>query len=361
MSKLDPSQLSNLQELANKWSPIIYLHSDEKYFPCSANWLLENSVLIDYNTSPTTIISPVTNMDMYNVSKKYNFERRVDGDIILSYDNEIYSGENPLKNVPCYCLIRKQNDKIYITYMFLFTYNGEYSILGLANAGFHPADIEHITVELDSSYNLLRVFYGAHGVADGRWIKASDVEMDNNKIVAYMSLNGHGLYPKEGTAFRLFGLANDHLNKGSKWIPRVNLIFQRNDPNFDPNTMGWTTFNGRLGGSQRKGDTSGITGLPDKSWINEIDNTDEMFYKPPVIIEPTIAIVLSAIKDLFYFTILYFIVVFAIKFINKHIVQKKQDKKYTFLDHMLTIVSLLFFFYILRKIGTLIIQYYAPS
>jgi hypothetical protein len=361
MSKLDATQLAQLEQLANKWSPIIYLHSDEKYFPCSANWLLQNSVLIDFNTVPFSAVSPVTNADMYNIAKKYNFERRVDGDIILSFDNEIYGGESPLKNVPCYSLIRKQNDKTYINYIFLFPYNGEYSILGLTNAGYHPADIEHITVELDSSDNLSRVFYSAHGVKDGRWVKAGDLEMENGKIVAYMALHGHGLYPSEGTVFRIYGLANDYLDKGSKWEPKANLIFQKTDPNFDINTMGWTAFYGRLGGSQRKGDTSGITGLADKAWINEIDNTDETFYQPPVIIQPNIAIVLSAIKDLFYFTILYFIVVFAIKFINKHIVQKKQDKKYTFLDHMLTIISLIFFFYIFRKIATLIIQYYVPS
>jgi hypothetical protein len=361
MSKLDPSQLSNLQELANKWSPIIYLHSAEKYFPCSANWLLQNSVLFDFNTNPIIATSPVTNIDMYNLAKKYNFERRVDGDLILSFDNEIYSGENPLKNVPCYCLIRKQNDKTYITYIFLFTYNGEYSILGLANAGYHPADIEHITVELDSSNNLSRVFYSAHGVKDGRWVKASDIEMEDGRIVAYMALHGHGLYQQEGTVFRLYGLANDYLDKGHRWVPQANLIFQRTDPNFDINTMGWTTFNGRLGGSQRKGDTSGITGLADKAWMNEIDNTDETFYQPPVIIKKKLATVLSAVKDFFYFTMLYFIVVVAIKFINKNIVQKSKIKKYKLKDHLLTIVSLLFFFYILRKIGTAIIQHYAPS
>ena len=61
--------------LLQKWSPIVYLHSKEKYFPCSADWLLKNSTLVDYSTNPVTKISPVTNMDLYENARLHDFKK----------------------------------------------------------------------------------------------------------------------------------------------------------------------------------------------------------------------------------------------------------------------------------------------
>lgn len=218
--------VQNYNTLIDKWSPIVYLHPEEKYFPCSVDWLNANSVLIDHNTQPPTIIQPVSNTALYNVSSKYNFERRVSGDIVQSFTSELYPGQIPINQVPIYALVRSLNDKLYITYVFFYAKNGEYSILGLSNAGQHPADIEHITVELNSDGSqLLRVLYSAHAPKDARWVKAENVPTEDGKIVVYSAVNGHGLYPSEGTVFRLFGLTNDYTEKGTKWEPRPILVF----------------------------------------------------------------------------------------------------------------------------------------
>ncbi len=59
-----------------QYSPIIYIHSEERYFPCSINWLLNYSTLIDFNDN--TRISKPTHKDIFEIAKKYNFERRGD-------------------------------------------------------------------------------------------------------------------------------------------------------------------------------------------------------------------------------------------------------------------------------------------
>lgn len=112
--------VQNFNTLINKWSPIVYLHPEEKYFPCSIDWLNTNSVLVDHNTQPPTLINPTTNISLYNISGRYNFERRVGGDIIQSFTGQLYPGQIPINQVPIYALVRTKNDKLYITYVFFY-------------------------------------------------------------------------------------------------------------------------------------------------------------------------------------------------------------------------------------------------
>jgi hypothetical protein len=350
--------ISDEQSIVDKWSPIFYLHSDEKYFPCSVDWINKNSVLVDHNTSPPTYVSPVTNMDLYNISKKYNFERRVSGDIILSFGKELYPGEQPIKNVPIYGLIRSQNGKIYIIYTVMFARNGEYSILGLADAGQHPADIEQMVVELDENTGeLLRVFYGAHSTWVRKWVDAKNVPMEDGKIVAYMALRGHGLYERPGTVFRLFGLSNDYVEKGIKWQPKVKLIFPRDSPKYVPAEMGWTAFYGRFGGTTEKGDASGIVGAAEKQ---AIPDTDASKYHPPVIFSPETSEYLFMIKDFVILLIVYFIAFGVLRLTDKFIVRGPAGS-YEFKDHVITIIIFYALIQIYKKFGHFMINKYAPS
>ena len=347
------SSLETQAALINKYTPVLYFHPDEKYFPCSSEWLMKNSTLIDFNDSPPKTYDVVTNQVMYDISKKYNFQRKGDGELILSFDNSLYKGEIPIRNVPIYTLFRETPNKIFITYIILYAYNGEYDILGLIQGGMHPGDIEHITVELNKSGELQRVFYSAHGTKDGRWVNKEDIEMENDKIVCYVALTGHGLYPKEGVIFRLFGVANDHTMKGQRWQPKPFQIFRFDDPNFKPDTMGFFAYNGRIGGLMEKGNTDGITGLPDKSWFHQIDNPNPEDYKPPTILSPTIGGILIGAKDIVVFAIGYAIVYNILKFISKG--------QPTYKTHFLTIFITLTTFAIIKIVLRSIIKKYLPS
>lgn len=362
MELLNETQLNKFSILVNKLSPIIYHHPDEKYYPVSIEWLMKNSTLIDYTTiNSPIIISPVSNIDMYEIAAKYNFEQKLDGSILFSFGSELYKGEHPTRNVPCYALIRKIEDKLYITYIYLYAYNGEYPILGLENAGYHPADMEHMTLELDANTEqLLRVMYSAHGVKDGRWVLADQVPMENGKIVAYMALNGHGLYPQEGIAFRLGGLSNDYLVKGAKWEPRAELIFLPNHHNFNIETMGWVAFNGRFGGEARPGNTDGIAPLIDKGWIRDIDILDNSLLTPPVIFSPIVGNALITVKNIIAFIIVYFIIYKILTLSDKYIISPS-DGIYGWKEHIITIMLFLFLLVISKNIVIKIIKKFAPS
>lgn len=61
------------------------------------------------------------------------------------------------------------------------------------------SDWEHITVRvgLGPTYPLQGVWYNSHRNVEGEWADASEVPRDEHgRIVAYVALNGHGVYPK---------------------------------------------------------------------------------------------------------------------------------------------------------------------
>lgn len=304
-----------MEALVSKFTPIIYLHPEEKYYPVDINWLLKNSTLKDFNDS-ATIKSP-TQRDLYNVAQKYNFQTRKDGDVVLGFEPSTYRGQTPVSDVPIYALVREKNDKVYITYVILFAYNGAYNIAGLADVGEHPGDMEHITIEASKDGTLLRGFFSAHGIKDGRWVNAEEIQKENGKIVAYNAVNGHGLYPYEGTAIRFGGAANDILIKGEKWEPIASIIYPKDDPRFNIDTMGWSVYNSRFGGPIDKPNTDGVTGLPDKGWIQNIDNPDETFYKPPSILVKKTETTYSILSFILKISVLYLAIYFIIKIFNK--------------------------------------------
>jgi len=342
-----------MEELVNRFTPIVYMHPEEQFFPVSINWLLQRSELIDYNVSPNGIKSP-TNRDLYNIAQKYNFQTVKEGDIILSYNEYVYKGQIPMSEVPIYALYREKDGKKYITYIILFAYNGTYNIAGIAEVGDHPGDMEHLTVELNTDNTLSRVFYSAHGVKDGRWVDAKDVLFENDKIVAYNALNGHGLYPHEGIAFRFGGFANDYLIKGQKWEPKAEIIHLKDDPKFNIDTMGWTVYDGRIGGKAIKGNTDGITGFPDKAWIKAIDNPDKTFYNPPSIIRKSNLYTSSTY--ILRVIIGYFIIYGLIKIVNNYL--KEKSFSISLKVHIIVILIMLIISMSFRKVIEPILKKY---
>lgn len=352
-----------MEELIKKYSPIVYINSEEKYYPCSIEWMLKNSTLVDFNTN-TKIKNP-SQRDLYNIAQKYDFQRRGDGDIVLSFEEETYRGQSPLSDVPIYAYSWTKDDKIYLTYIILFTYNGSYDIAGLASLGEHPGDIESVTVECNRDGKINRVFFGAHGTKDGRWVDSSLVETENDHVVCFMAYSGHGLYYKPGQVFRFGGFANDNTDRGVKWFPRISMIYKKDDPNFNIDTMGWTVYNSRIGGSQDKPNTDGIMGLADKAWYQYGTNTDVNYYKPPPIIKEgkpisTYNIIVEFLKiALIYGSILVLRYILGKYVFNKYL--SSDSAKDTILQYLIIVSILLILHKTLLKTGNYIILNYIPA
>lgn len=343
--------------LINKYSPVLYFHTDEKHYPSSVDWLLKYSTLVDFMDG--TRKSSPSQKDLFDISKKYNFKMFNDGSVMLSFGEETFKGQHPVSSVPCYTITREKSGKLYITYLFFYPYNGSYDIIGLAGLGSHPGDIEHITVELDTTGKLLRVFYGAHGIKEGRWVPASNVPLENGHVVCYVAYNGHGLYPKPGQSFRVAGFANDYLNKGLRWQPEPFRVFLPQDPKFNPNTMGWIAFNGRIGGPSNKKSTEGIMGPMDKSWFSEGEITEASYYKPPMIISDRFSKPYSMIIDLLRIAILYAVIVGTTRILEKVLPEKYKNS--TVLKAGVVTLVVLAMYYTYRVHGERLLKKYVPS
>jgi len=204
-----------------RYSPVLYLHTNEKYFPCSFEKYLSKSKLY-YND----------NLVFDNVNRNNLVQYRYNGEIAnglnwnlrTDFTNEdTIMNARALNDVPIYAYIKEINEDIlHIYYIYFFAYNGPYKIL-FKNIGSHYADIEHITVEVNRhTGNLLRVYYSAHGYKAGMWKNADEIDYNiDGRPIVYLAKGSHASYPKSGTYYRIYGFANDLCNNGYKWTPNI--------------------------------------------------------------------------------------------------------------------------------------------
>ena len=230
-----------INTILKKNKPVIYFHKSEKYFPCNADFFVKNSILIKDNKM---IDTNMTQTKLYHYSKDKN-EHELNEMFIQPIDEKVrYGYRYDYNDSPLYYYVRTENEKIYIYFFLFYGYNGSYNILYIDETGQHYNDVEHFTYEIDiKTQKLERIFFSNHGKKDGIWKNINDVEMDKierKRPVLYVAKNGHGFYPKSGSIFRVFGLANDLTDKGHKYDKYDYIqILNENDKQFDPEKHGW--------------------------------------------------------------------------------------------------------------------------
>lgn len=242
----------NIDNFLNKYKPIIYFHSDEKYFPCNADYFVKNSHLIKNNKTIDTEM---------NQTKLSKIEPDNKTFIQPINDTIIYGFNHNYQDAPLYYFVRDDTikNKIFIYFFLFFAYNGSYNILNIAEVGSHYNDVEHFTYQIDKNTGVLeRIFFSAHGSDEGIWRNENEIEFikENNmddlelpkRPVLYCAKNGHGFYYKPGCIFRFFGFANDLTNKGHKYSDFNYIkIDKPEDKDFNPELYGWFYSNIRMG------------------------------------------------------------------------------------------------------------------
>ena len=137
----------------------------------------------------------------------------------------------------------------------------------------HESDVEHITQEFerkDDQWALSRIFYAAHGSAEGIWLDAQDssknplqtkVAFEDTHPVVYIAKGGHGCYPEQGTYVRIFGFANDRTDKNTiRWTPKWVRLYEPEEQSFNAEVHGWPFLPGDFG-------PRGVTALGHKNWF----------------------------------------------------------------------------------------------
>ena len=253
----------DLTQAIQFFKPIFYLFHGEQMFPSSIDYILENSDLIQDNN--VLMKRPITNQSLYDLSDRKN--------LYLDIDDGIITGQTNLSQVPVYAIYRETDTFYEIIYITVFPYNGSYNVLHLEKVGHHYGDIEHVSIRIKKDFtykkeDIICVFFGAHRSEDGKWIYFEDLEFEQDRLVVYVAKDGHGNYHKPYMALRHFGLANDYFDKDIRWDPPVNILYFKDHPKFDKNTMGWMYFSGLIG-------ENGISSVSSKSWFNGEPNPED--------------------------------------------------------------------------------------
>eukprot|EP01080_Neovahlkampfia_damariscottae_P008805 gene8805-753_t len=173
-----------------KFSPIIYIHKNEKFFPTPLDHSCKNTFT---NVPNSELLKKSTKVHLDN----YGYRK---------FDN----------NAPLYVKVKQSKhdkNKWWFIYAIWQAFNdcgpdarltATIGGIGLKNdkiplcpGGVHEGDWEHVTVEVDSTLSTIsRVYIAYHSF--GRWYKPSQLHMEAGHPTAYMAKGSHALYRKPG-------------------------------------------------------------------------------------------------------------------------------------------------------------------
>jgi len=254
-------EVDKLKVLIAKYAPVLYLHPDDKYMPCSAEYYMSHSELrvssSSYFGDYIVLLKEgeVTSDTLLACQHTHQQSGGNDGSLYLALNPSARCGMPPDHidgSVPLYVhpkavITTSENGKdasgvaeaLELTYITFYAYNGPYYVGGLIKTGHHDADWEHLTVRIHPvSGSLLGVWYNAHRPRDGEWSVGHKVPRDEvtGRIKAYVALHGHGTYPRKGIIHRHFYLGNDHTSdRGKVWRPSKMVLLPCIDYNYSHN------------------------------------------------------------------------------------------------------------------------------
>lgn len=287
------------QSIAKQFCPILYLHSDEQYFPCTIEYVISHCRLIYtditshqstdlyHNISITdtqqrldilsTCCTGNTNKDQHRQYRIHVAPHTRGGYLPQSltlhpdttqHNNAIglYDTTNGHTNhhivrtldyAPIYVQIRTADidTRIYIdiVYHIYCAYNGPLVLFGHAiSRSAHDSDYEHITVRINisdmNSPCIYAVYLSQHGDNDGEWLLANKLQYEYDHLtqyqhpVIYSSRYGHSNHSRSGTYIVGSGIANEYCNKGYRWSPASNIIMLTHNP--DIHSVRWLFYHG---------------------------------------------------------------------------------------------------------------------
>lgn len=202
------NQLISLETLA-RFSPIVFFHPEEKYFPCSIESILRNSTLIDEDNE--IILEKPSEEDLLHHSQD-NSRLSINplifqGDALREFWQE--NKQHKAIEAPMYVSVQVPDDFSYIDihYIFLFAYNGPQSAVvrlpfqaydvSLPHFAEHEGDIESVSVRVSGDFNtIIQVRMEAHGYST--YYEPNDLDFKDQHVLVRSALNSHASYNGKG-------------------------------------------------------------------------------------------------------------------------------------------------------------------
>ncbi|KAK7323886.1 hypothetical protein VNO77_27386 [Canavalia gladiata] len=269
--------LSQIKAMIETYSPYMYLHPLEKYFPSSVDWFFTSGTLL-YEKIKGAIrkdsIEPTGSNLPQGGSNDDDVTYWLDLPIDEIQRTSVKKGD--LQSSQVYVHVKPMLGGTFtdIVMWVFYPFNGgarakvACTNIPLRTKGEHVGDWEHVTLRV-SNFNgeLWRVYLSQH--SKGQWVDACNLEFQNgNRPVLYSSLHGHALFPKPGLVMqgvKGLGVRNDaakseaimDMANGFEIVAAEYLGSQIREPPWLNYWMSWGPKNGPKGPKQKdvwKGD-----------------------------------------------------------------------------------------------------------
>ena len=256
--------MSDVPDYVLKYAPVVYLHSDEQYFPTDIKVFLDNTTpRVNFNE----VSGPSKPLTQDNVNS-------MGSDVYLTSNNDVTKNPEWIKGtrpdnegrtrdaVTAAVIVNDKGDgNVDAFYMYFYAYNYGGEVLGWSklNFGNHVGDWEHTMVRFANGVPQA-VWFSQH--ANGQAFRYSTVEKtEDGRPIAYSAKGSHANYAMGGTHDHLIpnlnlpgGVLEDYTNRGVYWDPLLSTYFYKFDAgsnNFAPYNEGtpsnWLYFKGRWG------------------------------------------------------------------------------------------------------------------
>nr|XP_017225005.1 PREDICTED: uncharacterized protein LOC108201224 [Daucus carota subsp. sativus] len=220
--------LNQAQALIKAYSPVVYFHPDEQYFPSRVSWFFQNGALLytrGQETSPGRIAHNGWNLPQNGSN---------DGAYWIDLPSDETESDNlkkgDLQDACSYLHIKPALGGTFtdIQVWLFYPFNGPSKIkiawvtITSGQIGEHVGDWEHVTLRISNFNGELRsVYFSKHNKGD--WISSPGLEFDsNNKPVVYSAFHSHASYSSAGSFIHKFaqekmiiGAQNDTSKSGS--------------------------------------------------------------------------------------------------------------------------------------------------
>ncbi|DBA67866.1 TPA: hypothetical protein ACH3X2_014210 [Trebouxia sp. C0005] len=232
-----------LRQVIAQYTPVLHLHPDERYLPCSVDWYFKRSQLwreepVANETPRRTLLldkGQVNAAQLLEIQQHHpHHELRIEIEPLARHGMQ----RCELDEVPLYVVVKEVLNKeahveaVEINYLTFYAFNGPYTI-GFPpfafEAGAHDGDWEHFTVRLDAeAANMVGCYYHAHRPQDGQWLPADSMpKTAMGQPIAYVAKGAHGLYTGPGVHRRAWCAVNDHCSdSGPVWRSRHCILME---------------------------------------------------------------------------------------------------------------------------------------
>jgi hypothetical protein len=228
-----------LQDLATRYAPILHFDSRETMFPCSIEYLVANSILINGSVD---VIKERNTMNPDDLAILQ--EDRIGAMLSLRPSTSCREGFKTVNDAPYYATVTDYGYYWCIQYIFIYTRSQTMLGFNCIEWGEKEVDIQHITMHVGKETEKISKVYFSGDGTDGQWCSQEDLFFDPsdiNRAHVYVSAFSHHMYPEAGTWWRCFGLQNDHCDgDGPKCLDAEVELVDEDTP--------WMNYRGWLGG-----------------------------------------------------------------------------------------------------------------